>query len=159
MTKSAWVSSALISCALAALAASGATMISYVQWDVRSASMRHAPGAHFIFENVIHEAGFARLAVAMLGLLVVIFPFRRGERWAWLALAALLGGYLVPVFVLPAPLPRWAELTAALRQAGPARMALPDLVFPFLFLLGLLVSLPSFVWRKRVRVPKPRPPE
>jgi hypothetical protein len=53
----------------------------------------------FSYENWVHEAGFARLAISVVGLLILFNPFRRGERWAFIALLFLAAAYDVPVFL------------------------------------------------------------
>jgi hypothetical protein len=53
----------------------------------------------FSYENWVHEAGFARLAISVVGLLILFIPFRRGERWAFIALLFLAAAYDVPVFL------------------------------------------------------------
>ena len=53
----------------------------------------------FSYENWVHEAGFARLAISVVGLLILVIPFRRGERWAFIALLFLAAAYDVPVFL------------------------------------------------------------
>ena len=53
----------------------------------------------FSYENWVQEAGFARLAISVVGLLILFIPFRRGERWAFIALLFLAAAYDVPVFL------------------------------------------------------------
>ena len=53
----------------------------------------------FSYENFVHEAGFGRLAISVIALLILFIPYRRGERWAFAALVILAVGYYVPVFL------------------------------------------------------------
>lgn len=53
----------------------------------------------FSYENWIHEVGFARLTISIIGLLILFIPYRRGERWAFLALGILAVAYYVPVYI------------------------------------------------------------
>lgn len=53
----------------------------------------------FSYENFVHEAGFARMAISILALLILFIPFRKGERWAFAALVILAITYYVPVFL------------------------------------------------------------
>ena len=53
----------------------------------------------FSYENWVHEAGFGRLAISVVALLILFVPFRRGERWAFVALVFLAVAYYVPVFL------------------------------------------------------------
>lgn len=47
----------------------------------------------FSYENYVHEAGFGRLAISIVSLFVLFIPYRRGERWAFAALAILAVTY------------------------------------------------------------------
>jgi hypothetical protein len=53
----------------------------------------------FSYENFVHEAGFARLAISIMALLILFIPYRKGERWAFAALVILAVAYYVPVFL------------------------------------------------------------
>jgi hypothetical protein len=53
----------------------------------------------FSYENWVHEAGLGRLAISVVGLLILFIPFRRGQRWAFVTLVFLAVAYYVPVFV------------------------------------------------------------
>lgn len=37
----------------------------------------------FSYENWVHEAGFGRLAISIIALLILFIPYRKGERWAF----------------------------------------------------------------------------
>lgn len=84
-----------------------------------------------IYEPIVHEAGFARATVAVIGMLLVFIPFRRGQPWSWLALLILMSLYLVPTFVLPFLLPfrGWHVLYEGIRTPGLARLAFLNLFF------------------------------
>jgi hypothetical protein len=56
----------------------------------------------FSYENFVHEAGFGRLAISIIALLILLIPYRRGERWAFAALVVLAVAYYVPVFLFGA---------------------------------------------------------
>jgi hypothetical protein len=56
----------------------------------------------FSYENWVHEAGFGRLSISIMGLLVLLIPYRRGERWAFAALVIVVVTYYVPVFLFGA---------------------------------------------------------
>ena len=47
----------------------------------------------FSYENFAHEAGFGRLAICIIALIILFIPFRKGERWAFAALAILAVAY------------------------------------------------------------------
>ncbi len=52
----------------------------------------------FSYANLVHEAGFARLSLAVIGLLVLLIPYRKVERWAFIAIGILIICYEIPVF-------------------------------------------------------------
>jgi hypothetical protein len=56
----------------------------------------------FSYENWVHEAGFARLVLSIIGLLILFVPFRKGEPWALAAICVLIFAYEIPVFVFGA---------------------------------------------------------
>ena len=51
----------------------------------------------FSYENYVHEAGFARLVLSIVGLLILFIPYRKGERWAIVALGIIIFAYVIPV--------------------------------------------------------------
>ncbi len=144
------VSTALLAIPLVALLLSSAGMVSYVQEDVRSAAVQQALKYPLLCEFSIHEAGFARIALGGLGLFVLLIPYRKGEFWAWFSLLILLM-YQLAVFAFPArtSLLGWDDLRRALVRPELPRSMLLNLAFPGLMLLGLGMSLPSFLhsWR------------
>jgi hypothetical protein len=130
---------------LLALSVSSASRISYVQEDVRTLASEHALKYPLLSEISIHEAGYARLAIGLIGLVLLTFPFRKGDLSSWIALAIIFL-YQVPVFLLPrwTQMPGWQDLRM-LFSPGMPRVLVLNLVFPVLFLLGLVVSLPGFL--------------
>jgi hypothetical protein len=106
----------------------------------------------FSYENFVHEAGFGRLAISTIALLILLFPYRKGERWAFAALAILALIYYVPVFLFGAipnlgtwpvfrnfPLPKAANL---------AWQYWSVLLLTSFLILGLAMSAPLFFGRK-----------
>ena len=73
-------------------------LIPFVQPETRQIQ---AGTLHYMFsyENWVHEAGFGRLTISIIALLILFIPYRRGERWAFVALAFLAVAYYVPVFI------------------------------------------------------------
>ena len=134
---------------LLGLGISSASMINYVQEDVRSLASEHALKYPFLSEIPIHEAGYARLAFGLIGLVLLTFPFGKGDISSWIALAIIFL-YEIPVFLLPrwTYMPSWQDLREMLSPGLP-RVLLLNLVFPVMFFLGLVVSLPGFL---RVRL-------
>jgi hypothetical protein len=108
----------------------------------------------FSYENFVHEAGFARLAISILALLILFIPYRKGERWAFGALAILAVVYYVPVFLYGAipNLGTWPLLRNwNLPQPRVSNLTLQGWFSFFLtaFLVaGLAASAPLFFRRK-----------
>ena len=85
------VSMALLTVPLVAMLWSSWWMIPFVQYD-----------GTYRYEDLVHEAGFARFTVAVVALLIIFIPYRKGERWAVAALAVVILAYVVPVFLFRA---------------------------------------------------------
>jgi hypothetical protein len=106
----------------------------------------------FSYENYVHEGGFARLILAIIGLLILFLPYRRGERWAFAALLILLFAYEIPVFFFGSipnlgtwPIFRnWPEP----RASSLAMMAFYNYFFTALWLVGLAVAAPLLLRKK-----------
>jgi hypothetical protein len=110
----------------------------------------------FSCENWVHEAGFARLAISIIALLILFIPYRKGERWAFAALVILAFVYYVPVFYYGAipNLGTWPFFQRwHLPQAKTANLTLEwwtVLLVTASLLLGLAISVPVF-FRKNQR--------
>jgi hypothetical protein len=100
------------------------------------------------YEASVHEAGFARLVISVIGLLIVFIPYRKGERWALAALGIILFAYVIPVFGFGAP-PKlgtwqifrgWEE-----RVWGPETVMFLNYSVVILSVLGVVLALPRFV--------------
>ena len=91
----------LIAISLACSLWSGLYLIRFVQPERAQIA---AGELHYMFsyENFVHEAGFGRLAISIIALLILLIPYRRGERWAFAALVILVVAYYVPVFLYDA---------------------------------------------------------
>ena len=141
------ISMVLLGVPLLALIASSIGMVKYIQEDVRALATQHLLQYPFLCEITIHEAGYARIALGLIGLVLLLFPFRKGDRSAWLALAIILL-YQIKVFILPTGqgVPSWQLLKEIVTRPELPRMLVLNLVFPTMFLLGFIISLPSF-WR------------
>lgn len=108
----------------------------------------------FSYENFVHEAGFGRLAIPIITLLILFIPYRRGERWAFAALVILAVAYYVPVFLYGAipnlgtwPLFRNWNLPQAKVQSL-AWIYWSSFVPTAFLVVGLVMSLPVFFRRK-----------
>ena len=90
------ISLVVIAIPLVTILWSSFSMIVFVQPERKEIAAGRL-GGMFSYENFVHEAGFARLVLAVIGLLILFIPYRKGERWAFLALAVLAVCYLLPV--------------------------------------------------------------
>ena len=110
----------------------------------------------FSYENWVHEAGFGRLAISIIALLILFIPYRKGERWAFAALVILTVAYYVPVFYFGAipNLGTWPFFRHwHLPQSDVSSLALESLTALMVtasLLLGLAMSAPTF-FRRRPR--------
>jgi len=146
------ISIALIAISLALPLWSALYLIPFVQPETRQVQ---AGELHYVFsyENWVHEAGFGRLAISVVALLILFIPYRRGERWAFVALAFLAVAYYVPVYIFggisnlgtwPAfrnwylPQPRVANLASVFWSSFFLTASL---------ILGLAMSAPAFFRR------------
>ncbi len=91
----------LIAIPLVAMLWSSRWMIPFVQLE-RTQLEAGTLNFMFSYENWVHEAGFARLVLSIIGLLILFIPFRKGERWALAAICVLIFAYEIPVFVFGA---------------------------------------------------------
>jgi hypothetical protein len=143
----------LIAISLAVPLWSGLCLIPFVQPERRQIQ---AGELHYMFsyENWVHEAGFGRLAISVVALLILFIPYRRGERWAFAALEFLAVEYYVPVWLFGG-IPNLGTWPAFRNWYLPQpRVTSLDLVFWSSFLLtaslilGLAMSAPVFFRRK-----------
>jgi glucan phosphoethanolaminetransferase (alkaline phosphatase superfamily) len=146
------VSLALIAIPLAATLWTSPDMILFVQperAEIAAGTLR----SMFSYEGFVHEAGFARFTLAIIGLLILFIPYRKGERWALAALVILIFGYQFPVFFFGSipnlgtwPIFRnWPEPHAS----GLAMVGFYSYFFMALSLVGLALAMPRFLRGKR----------
>jgi hypothetical protein len=147
------ISIALIAISLALPLWSALYLIPFVQPERRQIQ---AGELHYMFsyESFVHEAGFARLAISIVALLILFIPYRRGERWAFVALAFLAVAYYVPVYIFGS-IPNLGTWPAFRNWYLPqTRVTNLNLLFWSSFLLtaslilGLAMSIPAFFRRK-----------
>jgi|GEM_PF-2805468 hypothetical protein len=106
-----------------------------------------------ITDNWVHEIGFARLTLAIIGLLILFIPYRKSERWAFVALAILVVFYVLPAvfFLSNTNLGHWEILhKLAWPEPGPRSISLAELnfdrhFFPILAFAGLAIAVPQFI--------------
>jgi hypothetical protein len=108
----------------------------------------------FSYESFVHEAGFGRLAISIIGLLILFIPYRRGERWAFAALVILAVAYYVPVHLYGAipnlgtwPLFRNWNLPQA-RVGNITWIYWSSFALTAFLVVGLAMSAPVFFRRK-----------
>jgi hypothetical protein len=145
------VSLFLIAVPLLAALWSSLSMIAYVE----QVPFYSASGIRvFGFETFMHEAGFARLSLAVIGLLILFIPYRKGEAWAFAALAVLMICYVLPVgfFLSMTHLGRWPilrEFSSGPRILGLAGVDFVRHFFPALAFAGLAIAVPNFITSRR----------
>jgi len=105
-------------------------------------------GWHFDREGLAHEAGFAELALAVIGLLILFIPYRKGERWAFAALAVLTVFYVLPAFFFF--LPHLASIPVLRNLPEPPALGLDRVYygtrfFTALALAGFAMAVPQFI--------------
>jgi len=129
-------------------------MVAFVQpvpADIANASR------HQVFERYdhwVHEIGFARLTLAVIGLLILFVPYRKGEAWAFAALAVLMICYVLPVgfFLSVTNLGSWPilrEFSPGPRAIGLAEVNFERHFFPALAFAGLAIAVPYFITSRR----------
>jgi hypothetical protein len=125
-------------------------MITFVQVEERRQVYEREVRRGEIYEQLVHEAGFARAAMACTGLLILFIPFRKRQRWGWLALATLLVIYFLPALSIPLlrPFPGWQIFYEGIRTPGLARGAFLNLLSSACMLVGLVLSFPSFFLKR-----------
>jgi hypothetical protein len=109
----------------------------------------------FSYENWVHEAGFGRLAISIVALLILFIPYRRGERWAFLALVFLAVAYYVPVWLFGG-IPNLGTWSAFRNWNLPqpkvgnlAWVSWASFLLTASLILGLVISAPVFFRTKR----------
>ena len=142
------ISLILIAIPLAATLWSSHWMIPFVQperAEIRAGTLHYM----FSYENFVHEDGFARLTLSIIGLLIVLIPYRRGERWALAALVTLLFCYQLPVFLFGSipNLGTWPIFRKLPEPRSPslAMMMVYVYLMPALTFAGLALALPRFL--------------
>src|SRR5262249_29207434 len=106
----------------------------------------------FAYGNYVHEAGFARVTIALIGLLILFFPYRKGERWAVVALSIIGFTYEIPVFLLNAvpnlgTWPIFRNLPES-HVYGLTFVAWSNFALTALLLAGLALALPQLLRQK-----------
>ncbi|MFZ0980521.1 MAG: hypothetical protein WAN23_14060 [Candidatus Acidiferrales bacterium] len=152
------ISLVLLAVPLLAILWSSLWMITFVQLE-RLQLVDH-PGVLFSDAQIVHDGGFATLTAALMGLLILFIPYRKGERWAFGALAVLMVCYLLPVFVF-VNFPRhlawlFPLLPQSHRLSGVATIELYNYLTATLALAGLALALPQFLAnRKKTQLRSP----
>jgi len=146
------ISMAMIGIPLVVMLWSAWWLIFYVQPEPTQFA---AGTVHFLFSLApdAHEAGFARIALSIIGLLILFIPYRKGERWAVAALAVLMICYALPVFFfwsIP-NLGKW-QIFRGLPEPpvlGIAAVNYYSHLFTTLAFAGLAIAVPYFITRRR----------
>jgi len=146
------VSLVLIALPLVAILWSSPRMMLFVQPERKEIAAGRL-GGMFSYENFVHEVGFARLVLAVIGLLILFIPYRKGERWAFAALAVLIVCYELPVFFffsIPnlGTWPIFRNLPEE-RVSSLASLNFQRYFFTILAFAGLAIAVPQFITGRR----------
>ena len=129
----------LICVALAVLAWSSIPLLQFSQATER------AEHQGFLYEQVVHEAGYGRIAIALLGAIIALVPYRKREPWAWWSLALVVLLYLVPTQIIPYTLgASWETWNQAWRDIGQSSLARGRFLGLSLLLLVIIALALSF---------------
>lgn len=146
------ISLAFIAVPLLAMLPESLSLIRFVQPERREILAGHM-NFMFSYENWVHEAGFARLVLSFVGLLILFIPYRKGERWALAALCVLIFGYGIPVFVFGAipNLGTWPFLRNLPETpvVSLAVFSFEAYLYAFLSVGGLILAAPRFLMRTK----------
>ena len=101
----------------------------------------------------VHDTGFARIALSLIGLLILLIPYRKGERWAAAALLVLMVCYALPAFFFWSfpNLGKW-QIFRSLADSpvlGFDTVAYYSHLFTTLALAGLVIGVPYFLASRR----------
>ncbi len=138
------ISLGLIAIPLLVILWSSLSMITFVQ-------PMHTYSSGFVYANFVHEAGFARIVLAIIGLLILFIPYRKGERWALAALEIMMVCYVLPVdFFFSPGLGSWPILRnlPEPRMSGLSAINFERYFFNALLLGGLVIAVPQFLKRQ-----------
>jgi hypothetical protein len=102
---------------------------------------------HFVYDSYVREAGYARLTLAITGIILALIPFRRRERWAWFCLATILLLYILPtrILIYGRTMVSWDSWKATFGHFSSSQVAsirVFDHLLTALILLGLLLNFP-----------------
>lgn len=142
------ISMLLIAISLVALVGTSPRMILFEQPErqqIATGTVKYM----FSYENFVHEAGFSRFALGVIGLLILFIPFRKNERWTVAAFVILLFAYWIPVFFYNSfpslgTWPLFRNLSPP-HQVNMEAAVLYMLASSILFIAGLFLSLPGFI--------------
>jgi hypothetical protein len=140
------ISIILVAIPLVATGASSLQMIAFIQ---REQLVYAGTSLGFSYQGLVHEAGFGRLALAVIGLLILLIPYRRAERWAFAAIGVLMICYELPVFFLfSVPnIGSWSifRYVPEIRTSSFETINFYRYLFTILALAGLAMAAPLFI--------------
>jgi hypothetical protein len=128
----------------------------YIFFEPPTRAQIEAGTSHYVVVSDamdVHEAGFARIALAIIGLLILFIPYRKGERWAFAALAVLIICYGLPVFFFWS-IPNLGTWQIFRSLPEPPVLGLATVysythLFTILAFAGLAIAVPYFITSRR----------
>lgn len=107
------------------------------------------------FQDCFAPAGFASLAVIVIGLIVTWGGYIRGVRWTWFVMLVVVWAWAFPVFILPYLRPwKGVETTAqsfasSIREGGMDGNFMEVSLIFLLMVLALVLPIRRFISRQR----------
>lgn len=123
-------------------------------WEISFVQAEHleigTSGAMFRYDNWPHQAGFSNLALALIGLLILLIPYRKTEPWAFVALAVVMICYLLPTYFFPFSVPGGGlgQILRHLQSSRTISLAAVNFyryLLAVLALAGLALAVPRFI--------------
>jgi hypothetical protein len=102
--------------------------------------------------NLIHELGVVSLSLILIGLIVTWTGYVHKVRWTWFVMFIIVWGWAFPLMMWPF-VTQWGRisfyqlLTGALKEPGPARDGMEQIVIFVLMLIALVLPVKSFARR------------
>lgn len=100
--------------------------------------------------GLFHQLGITSLAVILIALIVTWAGYIHRVRWTWFVMFTIVWGWAFPLMMWPF-VTQWEKisfselLTSALKESGPARDGMEQIVIFALMLIALFLPIKAFV--------------
>lgn len=108
-------------------------------------------GREWYMQNCFAPSGFSSFAVILIGLTVTWAGYRKGVRWAWFVMFAIVWLWAFPVLLLPylqpwrGPVPFTQSFPSALSESGTVRDFVEVVLIFLLMVLALALPAKTFI--------------